>query len=235
MDARRGALLADCAADHPARGRGSRAGQAVHERVAVHPVRGREPVLHDRAEHRRRFQSRSQAMVDGYGRAASLPSAGFAAGPCLLKDTMQLAAFNANGFSLGHAAMGINEGLPSFLVESLKQRHKLDEIARRHPRHGVQGRHRRHPRLAVVQARQGAALPRRRRVCIPTSSRTTRRSSPKSSSSSAATSSSSACPHTRRTATLGVVPCAYVRNVEVDLDGERCSGAAWVMESLGTA
>ena len=66
-------------------------------------------------------------MVDGYGRAASLPSAGFAAGPCLLKDTMQLAAFNANGFSLGHAAMGINEGLPSFLVESLKQRHKLDE------------------------------------------------------------------------------------------------------------
>jgi UDP-N-acetyl-D-mannosaminuronic acid dehydrogenase len=67
------------------------------------------------------------AMVEGYGRAASLPSAGFAAGPCLLKDTMQLAAFNATGFSLGHAAMGINEGLPSFLVESLKQRHKLDE------------------------------------------------------------------------------------------------------------
>jgi UDP-N-acetyl-D-mannosaminuronic acid dehydrogenase len=68
-----------------------------------------------------------QAMVDGYGRAASLPSAGFAAGPCLLKDTMQLAAFNVSGFSLGQAAMGINEGLPSFLVESLKQRYKLDQ------------------------------------------------------------------------------------------------------------
>jgi len=68
-----------------------------------------------------------KAMVDGYGRAASLPSAGFAAGPCLLKDTMQLAAFNANGFSLGHAAMAINEGLPSFLVDSLKHRRKLDE------------------------------------------------------------------------------------------------------------
>jgi UDP-N-acetyl-D-mannosaminuronic acid dehydrogenase len=40
---------------------------------------------------------------------------------------MQLAAFNASGFSLGHAAMAINEGLPSFLVESLKPRHKLDE------------------------------------------------------------------------------------------------------------
>jgi UDP-N-acetyl-D-mannosaminuronic acid dehydrogenase len=68
-----------------------------------------------------------KAMVDGYGRAASLPSAGFAAGPCLLKDTMQLAAFNASGFSLGHAAMAINEGLPSFLVDLLKHRRKLDE------------------------------------------------------------------------------------------------------------
>jgi len=68
-----------------------------------------------------------EAMVAGYGRAASLPSAGFAAGPCLLKDTMQLAAFNANGFSLGYAAMAINEGLPGFVVERLKQRRKLDE------------------------------------------------------------------------------------------------------------
>jgi UDP-N-acetyl-D-mannosaminuronic acid dehydrogenase len=73
------------------------------------------------------FSRVRQAMVDGYGRAASLPSAGFAAGPCLLKDTMQLAAFNANGFTLGQAAVGINEGLPSFLVESLKRRYKLDE------------------------------------------------------------------------------------------------------------
>src|SRR5207249_601028 len=68
-----------------------------------------------------------KAMVAGYGRAASLASAGFAAGPCLLKDTMQLAAFNANGFSLGYAAMAINEGLPGFVVEMLKQRRKLDE------------------------------------------------------------------------------------------------------------
>jgi UDP-N-acetyl-D-mannosaminuronic acid dehydrogenase len=73
------------------------------------------------------FNRVRKAMVDGYGRAASLPSAGFAAGPCLLKDTMQLAAFNANGFSLGQAAMGINEGLPSFLVEGLKRRCTLDE------------------------------------------------------------------------------------------------------------
>jgi len=59
------------------------------------------------------------AMVEGYGRAASLPTAGFAAGPCLLKDTMQLAAFN-NSFMLGQAAMMVNEGLPGFLVERIR-------------------------------------------------------------------------------------------------------------------
>ncbi len=65
------------------------------------------------------------AMKEGYERAANLPSAGFAAGPCLLKDTMQLAAFDANNFLLGHAAMMINEGLPNFLVEDLKKRYDL--------------------------------------------------------------------------------------------------------------
>jgi UDP-N-acetyl-D-mannosaminuronic acid dehydrogenase len=73
------------------------------------------------------FNHVRKAMVDGYGRAASLPSAGFAAGPCLLKDTMQLAAFNATGFSLGYTAMAINEGLPSFLVASIKTRRNLEE------------------------------------------------------------------------------------------------------------
>jgi UDP-N-acetyl-D-mannosaminuronic acid dehydrogenase len=65
------------------------------------------------------------AMTDGYGRAATLASAGFAAGPCLLKDTMQLAAFQRNHFLLGHAAMMVNEGLPDFIVHSLNQRRSL--------------------------------------------------------------------------------------------------------------
>lgn len=64
-------------------------------------------------------------MKEGYKRAANLPSAGFAAGPCLLKDTMQLAAFDTNNFFLGHAAMMINEGLPNFIVEELKRRYDL--------------------------------------------------------------------------------------------------------------
>ena len=33
---------------------------------------------------------------------------------------MQLAAFTRNNFMLGHAAMLVNEGLPQYLVNSLK-------------------------------------------------------------------------------------------------------------------
>jgi UDP-N-acetyl-D-mannosaminuronic acid dehydrogenase len=71
------------------------------------------------------YDSVRKAMIDGYGRAATLPGAGFAAGPCLLKDTMQLAAFQRNHFLLGHAAMMINEGLPDFLVHTLSQTRDL--------------------------------------------------------------------------------------------------------------
>ena len=67
------------------------------------------------------------AMMEGYGRAATLPTAGFAAGPCLLKDTMQLSAFNSNNFLLGHAAMMINEGLPNFLVDELRKKYDLSK------------------------------------------------------------------------------------------------------------
>ncbi len=67
------------------------------------------------------------AMTEGYGRAATLPTAGFAAGPCLLKDTMQLAAFNSNNFLLGHAAMMVNEGLPNFIVDNLRKKRDLNK------------------------------------------------------------------------------------------------------------
>jgi UDP-N-acetyl-D-mannosaminuronic acid dehydrogenase len=63
-----------------------------------------------------------------YPRAGDLPGAGFAAGPCLLKDTMQLAAFNNNNFVLGHAAMMVNEGLPMYLVSRLERTYPLDEM-----------------------------------------------------------------------------------------------------------
>jgi UDP-N-acetyl-D-mannosaminuronic acid dehydrogenase len=67
------------------------------------------------------------AMVKDYPRMSGFARPGFAAGPCLFKDTMQLAAFSNNSFFLGHAAMLVNEGLPNYLVTSLKRRLPLRE------------------------------------------------------------------------------------------------------------
>lgn len=61
------------------------------------------------------------AMTHDYPRAKDLPGPGFAAGPCLLKDTMQLAAFNNNNFVLGHASMMVNEGLPMYIVSKMEE------------------------------------------------------------------------------------------------------------------
>ncbi len=60
-----------------------------------------------------------QGMQQDYPRLRDLPRAGFSAGPCLLKDTMQLTAFYDNEFSLGYTAMLINEGLPLYVVQQL--------------------------------------------------------------------------------------------------------------------
>jgi UDP-N-acetyl-D-mannosaminuronic acid dehydrogenase len=68
------------------------------------------------------------ALTRDYPRMAGLPRAGFAAGPCLFKDTMQLSTANRNNFSLGHAAMLINEGLPNFLVNELKAAYDLSRM-----------------------------------------------------------------------------------------------------------
>jgi UDP-N-acetyl-D-mannosaminuronic acid dehydrogenase len=71
------------------------------------------------------FERIRQGLTADYPRAADMPAAGFAAGPCLFKDTMQLAAFNHNNFALGHTAMAINEGLPLYVVHRLEQRYDL--------------------------------------------------------------------------------------------------------------
>jgi UDP-N-acetyl-D-mannosaminuronic acid dehydrogenase len=62
-----------------------------------------------------------------YPRMASMPGPGFAAGPCLVKDTMQLAAFSHNRFMLGHSAMLVNEGLPSHLTELARKHGDLGQ------------------------------------------------------------------------------------------------------------
>jgi UDP-N-acetyl-D-mannosaminuronic acid dehydrogenase len=64
-----------------------------------------------------------RAVREDYPRAADLPGPGFAAGPCLFKDTMQLAAFTTDHFPLGQAAVQVNEGLPGFIVDRLRGRY----------------------------------------------------------------------------------------------------------------
>lgn len=63
-----------------------------------------------------------------YARMSDLAGAGFAAGPCLFKDVMQLVAFSNNQFSLGQAAMLVNEGLPQFIVDRILRKYNLESL-----------------------------------------------------------------------------------------------------------
>lgn len=71
------------------------------------------------------FHKILHAIKHNYPRARNFPGAGLAAGPCLFKDTMQIAAFNNNQFFLGHSAMLINEGLPDYIVSKIKTKYGL--------------------------------------------------------------------------------------------------------------
>lgn len=74
------------------------------------------------------FHEIRRGITQGYDRLKSFPSAGFAAGPCLFKDTMQLAAFAKNQFSIGHDAMLINEGLVLYVIEELQ--HQVKDLSK---------------------------------------------------------------------------------------------------------
>jgi UDP-N-acetyl-D-mannosaminuronic acid dehydrogenase len=67
------------------------------------------------------------AMKHNYPRLKSMPRPGFAAGPCLVKDTMQLSAFASNRFGLGHAALLINEGLVLHVIDDIKRRRDISK------------------------------------------------------------------------------------------------------------
>jgi UDP-N-acetyl-D-mannosaminuronic acid dehydrogenase len=69
------------------------------------------------------YASVLRAIREDYPRASDLPGPGFAAGPCLFKDTMQLSAFTADHFPMGQAAMQVNEGLPAYIVSALQRRY----------------------------------------------------------------------------------------------------------------
>jgi UDP-N-acetyl-D-mannosaminuronic acid dehydrogenase len=67
------------------------------------------------------YQAVLNGLKEDYPRMRDFPGPGFAAGPCLFKDTLQLAAGSDMQFVLGHAAIQINEGLPAFLIRRLKR------------------------------------------------------------------------------------------------------------------
>ncbi|MGN6793145.1 MAG: nucleotide sugar dehydrogenase [Streptosporangiaceae bacterium] len=65
-----------------------------------------------------------QGVARDYPRARDMAKAGFAAGPSLLRDTAGLARSNA-GFTLGRAAIAVNQGLPGYLVSRLEVTYDL--------------------------------------------------------------------------------------------------------------
>jgi UDP-N-acetyl-D-mannosaminuronic acid dehydrogenase len=74
------------------------------------------------------YRAIMRAMKQNYPRAKSFPGPGFSAGPCLFKDTMQLAAYARNQFGLGHAAMQVNEGLVLQLVDDLRRGYEISSM-----------------------------------------------------------------------------------------------------------
>jgi UDP-N-acetyl-D-mannosaminuronic acid dehydrogenase len=69
-----------------------------------------------------------KGLMEDYPRMRDLPGAGFAAGPCLYKDTLQLVAFSENQMGLGLSAIQINEGMPAYIVSRLKEKHPLKDM-----------------------------------------------------------------------------------------------------------
>ena len=71
------------------------------------------------------YKNVREKMMIGYYRNSNIPKAGFTAGPCLLKDTIQLSHFFQNKFELAKSAMKINEGLPKFIIDDLAKNYKI--------------------------------------------------------------------------------------------------------------
>ena len=67
------------------------------------------------------FKNVRDLMRLGYERNLNLPSSGFSAGPCLLKDTMQLSSFYKGNFELGLASMKVNESMVDLVIKKIKK------------------------------------------------------------------------------------------------------------------
>ncbi len=179
--------------DRPDLDQGSRAGEALHQHVAVHEVRGREPVLHDRRPGRRRLHQRAAGDPRGLSarrrpagarvRRRSVPVQGRDAARGVHDATTSRWARPRCRSTRGCPRTSSRPGAP------LRRPQGQD---RRDPRHGVQGRVGRHARVALVQAAQAPVVGRRRRALAPTRTSRTTASSRWTAFSRRATSSCSA-------------------------------------------
>jgi len=68
------------------------------------------------------------SLKEEYPRAKDLPLPGFAAGPCLVKDTLQLDYFAENKFNISKAAIKVNEEMPDFIIEQLQKNYDLSNM-----------------------------------------------------------------------------------------------------------
>jgi UDP-N-acetyl-D-mannosaminuronic acid dehydrogenase len=69
-----------------------------------------------------------EIIIKDYPRAKDLPSAGFAAGPCLYKDTVQLYNELDPTFQIGLSAIKINENLPQYLIDKILEVYDLKKL-----------------------------------------------------------------------------------------------------------
>ena len=72
------------------------------------------------------FNTIARGITEEYPRMKHFPKPGFTAGPCLLKDTMQIYAFSDQRFHLGHAALLINENMPRTIINSIKSKLSIE-------------------------------------------------------------------------------------------------------------
>ena len=151
--------------DHPDDDQGSRAGQAVHQHVALHEVRGRQPVLHDRRPGRRRLHERPARDPRGLparrrpaGPRASPPARACSRTRCSWPPSPPTTSRSARPRCRSTRACRRTSSRRSSAATAA-----LTRQDRRHPRHGVQGRVGRPARVAQLQAAQAPVVGRRAR------------------------------------------------------------------------
>ena len=151
--------------DRPDVDQGSRAREAVHEHVAVHEVRGREPVLHDRAT-RPAWTTRTSCARSARTTRAPRTCRAPASPPARACSRTRCSSRRSRPTTSRWARRRCRSTRacpPTSWRRSSAATAALAGQDRRHPRHGVQGRVGRHPRVALLQAPQAPVVGRRAR------------------------------------------------------------------------